>query len=335
MLMTFTPLYRFFLVVLLCATAVGCGRKAEDAPATVKPTATPTAAPAPAATEQSASAKLQGYIECYNEIDGNAHRTISRYASWVKDMKAGPTGNERVVYGLYQINSENIAKCQKVFAQTAAAKPSLAKLDTAGTAYIAALVAMDKLVADAYTYYDRENYKDDKFAKGRSLHVPLAASFDAFKQASNAFSDALEVENDTLLNAQLAEIEKTQGRKLAYFQMALMNKAKLLVRTIGEEEFDAAKAGEQLGTYEKITDEAMSYAKAQPNEVPTSWSSLQNSSEEFRKAAKERVRRLRDKVPYNDGEKMMLKPGSGWMVEGSVEKTVKAYNELVSASNSL
>ncbi len=30
---------------------------------------------------------------------------------------------------------------------------------------------------------------------------------------------------------------------------------------------------------------------------------------------------------------MLLKPGSGWMVEGSVEKLVKAYNGLVDASN--
>jgi hypothetical protein len=40
-------------------------------------------------------------------------------------------------------------------------------------------------------------------------------------------------------------------------------------------------------------------------------------------------------VPYSDGERMMLKPGSGWMVEGSSEKLIKAYNDLVSASNAM
>ena len=47
----------------------------------------------------------------------------------------------------------------------------------------------------------------------------------------------------------------------------------------------------------------------------------------------QRVRRVRDQVPYSTGEQMMLKPGSDWMVEGSPGKTLKAYNELVERSN--
>ena len=56
-------------------------------------------------------------------------------------------------------------------------------------------------------------------------------------------------------------------------------------------------------------------------------------AEAYRKAAKERIRRIRDKRPYNDGEKMILKPGSAWMVEGSQEKVSRAYNELIDSSN--
>ena len=62
---------------------------------------------------------------------------------------------------------------------------------------------------------------------------------------------------------------------------------------------------------------------------------MQRALEDYRKASKERVRRIRDKVPYSDGEKMMLKPGSGWMVEGSQEKANTAYNKLVETSNRL
>ncbi|MCL1960363.1 MAG: YiiG family protein, partial [Desulfovibrionaceae bacterium] len=58
-------------------------------------------------------------------------------------------------------------------------------------------------------------------------------------------------------------------------------------------------------------------------------------AEDYRKAAKQRLRRVRDKVPYNEGEKMMLKPGSAWMVEGSAEQLTKAYNELIETSNRL
>jgi hypothetical protein len=331
-------LSRALLAAGLCAALVACGRK-DDAPAAAPAAAGATAAAPAAASKASAidsvGAKLQGYIECYNQLDGKAQRSISRYASWVRDMKAGPTGNEMVVYGLYEVDTEGVAKCSKTFSQVAAAKPALAKLDAAGATYISALAAMDKLVAEAHTYYDRENYKDDKFVKGRAMHAPLAGSFEAFRQASNAFSAALDVENDAMLAAQLAEIEKTEGRKLTYFRMALMSKAKQLAATIGEESFDAAKAGEQMATYEKITDEALAYAKANAGDLPPSWSSLASATEEVRKSGKERVRRIRDNVPYNEGEKMMLKPGSAWMVDGSSEKFIKAYNSLVDASNNM
>jgi Protein of unknown function (DUF3829) len=323
------------LTVSLCAALIACGRKADE-PETVKtPAVAPTASQARSSepTIDSVGNKLQGYIECYNQLDGKAQRSIARYASWVRDMKAGPTGSEKVVYGLYEVGTESVAKCRSIFTSVATAKPALAKLDAAGATYMDTLAAMDKLVAEAYTYYDRENYKDDKFAKGRELHAPLTSSFEAFTQASTAFSVALDAENDAMLEAQLVEVEKTQGRKLTYFRMALMSKAKQLAGTIGEETFDATKAGEQLVIYEKIADEALTYAKANSGDVPAGWSSVASASEEVRKSAKERVRRIRDKVPYNEGEKMMLKPGSAWMVDGSTEKFIKAYNSLVDASN--
>ncbi len=323
------------LAVAMCVTLTACDRKA-DTSAPAAPSASRSAdAPSAAPAQADASAKLNGYIDCFNQLDGSAERTIARYSSWVKDMKVGPTGKERVVYGLYSMNSDAVTKCRTTFAQAAAMKPAMATLDAAGKAYIEALSALDKAVAEAYPYYDRENYKDDKFAKGKELHTLLAASFDAFSHASTAFSQALETENDAVLEAQLAEVEKTEGRKATYFQMALMRKAKQLAATIGEEDFDAAKAGEQLAAYEKITDEALAYAKAHREELSMKWTFFESATENMRKAAKERVRRVRDRVPYSEGERMMLKPGSGWMVEGSVEKAIKAYNDLVSASNNL
>lgn len=200
---------------LLLIALLGCSPASDSAkPEAAAASAAPAAATAPApsadkAAEQPApaapdnvSAKLQSYITCYNKLDGRAHRTINRYSSWVKDMKAGPTGNEKVIYGLYALFSDDVKECVAEFEHASAMRPALPTLDSAGKAYIASLAAMDKLVADAYTYYDRENYKDDNFAKGKSMHGPLAASFDGFVQASAVFSKALDVENDNLLSAQ-------------------------------------------------------------------------------------------------------------------------------------
>lgn len=49
--------------------------------------------------------------------------------------------------------------------------------------------------------------------------------------------------------------------------------------------------------------------------------------------AKQLMRRIRDHVPYSSGDKMMLNAGSGWMVEGSPQRLLRDYNQLVDAYN--
>lgn len=328
------------LLVLFVACQIGaCSKTPEQAATAAQPKATAEQAPAARPEPQADAAasvdqKLEAYISCYNRIDESAHRSINRYASWVKDMKAGPSGKEQIVYGLYQINGEAIASCKQAFASAAQAKPALA-LDAAGTAYIDALGALGKVVEEAYPYYDRENYKDDGFAKGKQLHIQLAAQISAFQAASDNFSKEIEKENDKRLEAQMNKLEKEQGRKLPYLEMASMHLAKQLIRLIDADTFPADQAVTSLAAYEKIADETMAFALANKAALPTAWSAFESSAEGFRKAAKERVRRIRDNVPYSDGEKMMLKPGSAWMVEGSQEKLIKAYNSMVEASNRL
>lgn len=328
------------LLVLFVACQIGaCGKTPEEAAASAQPKTTaeqpPAARPEPQADATAGiDQKLEAYIGCYNRVDGVAHRSISRYASWVKDMKDGPSGKEKVIYGLYPINSDAIASCKQAFAGAAQAKPVLA-LDAAGTTYIDALGALGKVVEEAYPYYDRENYKDDGFAKGKQLHVQLAAQISVFQAASDNFSKEIEKENDKRLEAQMNKLEKEQGRKLPYLEMASMHLAKQLIRLIDADTFPVDQAMTSLAAYEKIADETAAFALANKAALPAVWSTFESSAEDFRKAAKERVRRIRDKVPYTDGEKMMLKPGSAWMVEGSQEKLIKAYNTMVEASNRL
>ncbi|MFZ6873693.1 YiiG family protein [Undibacterium sp. Di27W] len=329
--------------ISLALLATACSKKSEDAsvPSTASMPAAASAAsaiasPATAASNAVAkpaeanSSKLQDYIACYNKLDGDGHRSIARYRSWVKDMDKGPSGKESIVYGLYKIDVDDVAKCKTSFGQPATAQN---KLDAAATAYIDSLSELGVLVTDAEVYYSRENYKDDAFAKGKKLHGPLAEAMKRFEEKSAVFSDQIEVENDKALDAEMQQLEKTEGRQLPYLHMALMSKAKQLLRLIAEDNFDAAAAGKLLTEYESLTDEAIAYAKKNKESTSSGWSSLERATEEYRKAAKERVRRIRDKVPYSEGEKMMLKPGSGWMVEGSQEKVGKAYNDLIEASN--
>lgn len=281
------------------------------------------------------AAKLERYVDCYNRVDGDVHKSMDRYASWVKDMKAGPSGRETIVYGLYTVGADDIAKCKQTFAEAASSSPKLAALDTAGSQYIDALVAVGPLIEDANTYYDREDYKDDSFAKAKTMHGPLVAGFETFAAASATFSTSLEQENDAMLNVRLGEIEKSEGKQAAYYQLAVMNRAKSLVAALEGEDFDVAKATEALAQYEAIAEESVAYAK-KGGQVPAMWSMFKSETEEFLKAAKGRLRRVRDKTPYDQGERMLMNgASSGWMVEGSPDQLIRGYNELVEASNRL
>lgn len=325
-----------------------CSDKAPEAPATTAAAAsapapsTPRApqapaaepkAPEPAKAPDTVASKLEAYIECYNSVDTRAHDSIRRYASWIKDMKVGPTGKERLVYGLYTLSDSSVASCQKDVTAAAALTPAVANLDDAARAYVAALMPLNEKINEADKYYERQNYKDDKFAQGKAMHAPLAQAMKDFDAASSAFSKALDVENDKQLAAQLQRVEQAEGRKWQYWRMATMAEAKRLVQILSDDTFNVEEATTKMAAFEKAADELAAYAKAHEDEIPMMGSMMDSEVESFRVAAKERLRRVRDKTPYSTGERMNVGTQGEWMVNGSPGKLVREYNQLISASN--
>lgn len=340
----FTPALRLVAAAALAALAACSDRNADTAAAAPPPAAAPAPvsaakppapAPAPVAAADHTGDKLQSYIKCYNDVNSRAQDSITRYASWVKDMKTGPTGKERIVYGLYTLSESGVVNCDKNINAALELKPALAGLDDSARAYRSALLQLNDRINEADRYYNRKNYEDDGFAKGKEMHAPLAKAMQDFRAASSTFSDALEVENDKLQVKELAEVEKAEGRKLRYWRMAAMADAKHIVRLMSEDTFDVTQATAKVDAFEKTTDALVDYAKAHKDEQPMMWSSMESALESYRVAAKERLRRVRDKTPYSQGDRMMLNANSGWMISGSPDKLVRNYNELINTSNRL
>ncbi|MDR2991820.1 MAG: YiiG family protein [Burkholderiaceae bacterium] len=289
-------------------------------------------APAPVETSQaevSPQEKLNLYIGCYNQASSWFGRSLARYKSWVKDMNVGPTGNERIVYGLYSVHGAQ--DCKKAIAAANAAPPKMPALEQAASAFAASLEPLEATINETYTYYDRENYKDDGFAKGKTLHKALAEQAHAFTTAHKQFSEALEDANDQLQQAELQKMEKEGGRNVAYYHLSTMIQAKALMRALTQDDVNIEKVGSQIDTFEKTVDEM---AQA-PGDKPAMWESYAGNVEDFRKAAKALYRRLRDKTPYNVGERPLLGTSGGWMVEGSPDKLMNTYNTMVETSNNL
>src|SRR5688572_10395607 len=100
--------------VLWAALLPGCkqiaeARKAAEALKAAASAVTDAKGPAISSEEDKDAAlgnKLGEYISCMNGTSKRVVDSRNLYLSWVKDEKVGPTGKERNIYGLYDINAD-------------------------------------------------------------------------------------------------------------------------------------------------------------------------------------------------------------------------------------
>ncbi len=148
------------------AEAVAAAAKMEQV------AAEPAADPAALRDEQLAD-KLSHYIECLNSLSRGVFSSRERYLSWAS--KDGVTGKERNVYGLYELSDPKY--CFKDLAEAKAKPPALPEIEQAAVKYEAAFQALQAKTQPAYAYYDQNDYKDDKFAKGKNARAFVGGVF--------------------------------------------------------------------------------------------------------------------------------------------------------------
>ena len=188
--------------------------------------------------------KLQPYIGCINRLSERSYSSRDRYLSWSKE--SGPTGKERIIYGLYTIY--DTSDCRKNVEKAAEMAPKNEELEKAGAAFAAAVGALEPLLKEADDYYSQENYKDDKMAKGKAMHPRLMAAWGAFAAADRDLRGVVQKLNDISQREEMAEVEKREGRKARWHVMDTMLKAKALNRVEGNGDpakMDLAKVQER------------------------------------------------------------------------------------------
>lgn len=302
------------------------------------------AAVVPAQAQRSAlTEKMNAYVGCINRESGRAYQSQERYFSWA--AKSGPTGKERIIYGTYTIYDTK--NCADSVAKANALEPHEPELEALGDAYVAAITKLEPLLKEADEYYDHQDYKDDGMAKGKALHPRLVAAWDAFATADKKLHEAIDVIQDKTAVAKLEELERTEGRKSRFYMEAVMLRAKAVLRIEKADPPDIAKITAALNDYEAIVTEADHFVAENKGDNPGGLpsgireamgggigSGFINASKEYLKTAKQLMRRVRDHVPYSEGDKMMLNSGGGaWMVEGSPARLTQDYNKLVNSYN--
>jgi hypothetical protein len=279
------------------------------------------------AASPSPTEKLNAYVGCINRLSARAYESRARYFSWAS--KNGPTGRERIIYGTYTIY--DTADCRKNVEKANALEPRDAELEAAASGYAEAVGKLEPLLKEADDYYTQENYKDDRMAKGKALHPRLVAAWDAFASADKTLRSGVDAINDRRALEKLAAIEASEGKKARYHVEALMIQAKRVLRAEDAGKPELAAITEALNEYETTVKGTEEFAGGGQGKIG---SMFVDNAKSFLTTAKQLMRRLRDKVPYSTGDKMMLNAGSGWMVEGSPPRLMRDYNQLVDSYNS-
>ncbi|MBY7414015.1 YiiG family protein [Escherichia marmotae] len=316
---------------------------ANSQPAAPAPEAKPTEAPVakaeakpetpaqPVVDEQAVfDEKMDIYIKCYNKLQIPVQRSLARYADWLKDFKQGPTGKESHVYGIYGISESSLSECEKGVKSVVALTPELQPIDGVALNYINTAVALGNTINEMDKYYTQENYKDDAFAKGKTLHQTFLKNLEAFESVAESYHAAIQEINDKRQLVELKNIEQREGKTFHYYSLAAMISAKQINNLISQEKFDAEAAMKKVAELETLVAQAKEVSKDSMNSLFT------GAADRYQIASKKYVRRIRDKVPYSDWDKKKLQDANtSWMVEDSYPKSLQAYNELVGNYNRL
>ncbi|MBL8744708.1 MAG: YiiG family protein, partial [Myxococcales bacterium] len=250
-----------FLLIAFALSAGGCDviekfkQKAKDK--ADKAASAEPSGPLSSDPDEALGLKLNGPIECINNASGQVSRSRDRYVSWFPDAKAGPTGKEKIVYGLYKVTPTFVERCKKELAGYRKVKePPTADLDKLADTYEAKLDAVVPLIETAAKYYEAKDYEDDKLAKAKTMHPGLMKAFDEFNDADKALRAELKKLKSGMADRELAKVEKTEGKKLRWNHLKTNMVAEKVVQ-MGDEDpskLDAAAFETLLKEYEAQVD---------------------------------------------------------------------------------
>lgn len=295
--------------------------------------------------------KLDEYIKCLNSLGSAIHQSRARYFTYIP--KTGPTGREGYA-DLYRLPAGATANCSAGVARSKNMPPSDPKLENAGTEFAAAASDIDRLIIEADRYYENKDFRDDKWAKGKLMHPRLMAAWSRFSKADKELHDTLDGITKPLAQRTLARIEREEGKKFRYHRKHVLITSREMVEAsdpVGEDDdIDFNLYGAAYTNFEKALDELEAYgslhkADLSNQQLAPSWpmaggnyDSFVKESNDFKKAAKEFWRCLRDapakaKTPSGKIDPDKLGNCNGSPAWKTADEVVKQYNEFIRTSN--
>jgi Protein of unknown function (DUF3829) len=165
--------------------------------------------------------------------------------------------------------------------------PSMPELDTVLSEYAPYAVELAKNIAAATNYYQREEYKKDKFEKGKELHKQLVAGFEKLDAMSEKLGAAVNAWHKGHL-PDLASADEGQKAALTGFEDARALMLGLVTKGV-----DVAAARAALQKLEGSTEALKSFGTGHPTDP---WGKIMSPAlDAFVRAVKEAEPKLSDK----------------------------------------
>src|SRR5689334_8182133 len=156
-------------------------------------------------------AKNNAYVKLLNE-SLRARDSWNRYLSWV-NLQRGPTGKERIIYGLYSVSASSAKESIAAARKAADSEPAAPALDAAAKELAVTFEAVFPIMNEANDYYYRKDYMSDNAAGAKRLHSQLVPAARAFMAARDKMENLQEDLKDKLDGLELTRIEKTEGKQ--------------------------------------------------------------------------------------------------------------------------
>ena len=148
------------------------------------------------AKSSAAIESMSNYAKGFNAIIDRPQSVIKSYFRTIPD--SGPEDGKKYSLGSDHVFADSkIQEAKKAFADAAKSAPeSLKHLEPLATAVMTDTEKMVATFKSAHDYYQAEDFKDDKGAKGKTLHADFLKVAESFRADINKFENALtEIEN--------------------------------------------------------------------------------------------------------------------------------------------
>ncbi|MBW2731296.1 MAG: YiiG family protein [Deltaproteobacteria bacterium] len=328
------------MVVGLTFSGLACGNSLdrEDRVLAKKPLQPKN--PDPVRQSRAEGDKLSPYIACINRVFRRANSSRSRYLSWIKDSKVGPTCKERVIYAPYTLSGTSY--CTTALKRANKLLPKMPALESAASDLAKSIRLLEPLLKEARRYYSAKTYKNDDCKKAQALHPKLMAAFSAYTTSSGLVSSFVNKANQKVLRGLLVRIEKKYGTNHPrYFHRKISLDARSMLAVLRAQTFEKSnkpgmpKVRSTVGALTALVEKMQSAPKK--SGTVTGYGSFKSAAKSLLKACRVYVeKRAAGKPKYSRMEKRWLKRKStSWMVKGSYARVGRRFDELIRKSNNV